>query len=42
VTSPTFAWVAGGIACMIVVAVAGTAVRPFWRYDAQAVLAADP
>ncbi|HEY6742204.1 MAG TPA: MFS transporter [Lapillicoccus sp.] len=34
VTSPTFSWVAGGIACMAVVAVAGLLVRPFWRYDA--------
>ncbi len=33
VTSPTFSWVAGGIACMAVVIVAGLAVRPFWRYD---------
>lgn len=31
---PTFSWVAGGIACMAVVAVAGVFVRPFWRYDA--------
>src|SRR3954452_18303738 len=34
-TSTTFAWVGGGIACMVVVAVAGVLVRPFWRYDAQ-------
>jgi MFS family permease len=34
VTSPTFSWVAGGLACMAVVAVAGLLVRPFWRYDA--------
>jgi MFS family permease len=33
VTSPTFSWVAGGIACMAVVLVAGLLVRPFWRYD---------
>ena len=33
VTSPTFSWVAGGIACMAVVIVAGLLVRPFWRYD---------
>jgi MFS family permease len=32
----TFSWVGGGIACMIVVAVAGVLVRPFWRYDAKA------
>ena len=36
VTSPTFSWVGGGIACMVVVAVAGVLVRPFWRYDAAA------
>jgi MFS family permease len=35
VSSPTFAWVAGGIACMVVVAIAGVLVRPFWRYDAS-------
>jgi hypothetical protein len=34
-TSPQFSWVAGGIACMVVVAVAGVLVRPFWRYDAR-------
>jgi MFS family permease len=34
-TSPTFSWVGGGIACMLVVAVAGFLVRPFWRYDAK-------
>jgi MFS family permease len=33
VTSPTFSWVAGGVACMAVVLVAGLLVRPFWRYD---------
>ncbi|HKC27190.1 MAG TPA: MFS transporter [Jatrophihabitans sp.] len=35
-TSTTFSWVGGGIACMVVVAIAGTLVRPFWRYDARA------
>jgi MFS family permease len=34
-TNPTFSWVGGGIACMVVVAVAGFLVRPFWRYDAK-------
>jgi MFS family permease len=34
-TSTTFSWVGGGIACMVVVAVAGVLVRPFWRYDAR-------
>ena len=33
VTNPTFSWVAGGVACMAVVMVAGLLVRPFWRYD---------
>ncbi len=33
VTNPTFSWVAGGVACMAVVIVAGLLVRPFWRYD---------
>ncbi len=33
VTNPTVSWVAGGIACVAVVAVAGLVVRPFWRYD---------
>jgi MFS family permease len=36
-TSTTFSWVGGGIACMIVVAIAGVLVRPFWRYDARRV-----
>ena len=35
VTSPTFSWVAGGVACMVVVAVAGVLVRPFWTYDTR-------
>jgi MFS family permease len=35
-TSTTFSWVGGGIACMVVVAIAGRLVRPFWRYDARA------
>jgi MFS family permease len=33
ITSVTFSWVAGGVACMAVVLVAGLLVRPFWRYD---------
>jgi MFS family permease len=33
VTTPTFSWVAGGVACMAVVLVAGLMVRSFWRYD---------
>ncbi|MDT4917537.1 MAG: hypothetical protein QOH89_2237 [Pseudonocardiales bacterium] len=35
-TSTTFSWVGGGIVCMVVVAVTGVLVRPFWRYDARA------
>jgi MFS family permease len=35
VTSVQFSWVAGGLACAVVVAIAGVAVRPFWRYDAS-------
>lgn len=34
-------WVGGGLACVIVVAVAGVLVRPFWTYDASRVVA-DP
>jgi len=34
-TGPTFSWVAGGVACMVVVAIAGVLVRPFWNYDAH-------
>lgn len=29
-------WVGGGLACIVVVLVAGVAVRRFWRYDARA------
>ena len=42
VTSPTFSWVAGGVACMLVVAVAGVLVRPFWHYDVRAGGSAEP
>jgi MFS family permease len=41
VTSTTFSWVGGGIACMAVVAVAGFLVRPFWRYNAAEHAAAE-
>ncbi|MGN6606966.1 MAG: MFS transporter [Jatrophihabitans sp.] len=34
-SSPQFSWVAGGVACMAVVAVAGYLVRPFWNYDTR-------
>ncbi|MDT4891858.1 MAG: hypothetical protein QOE97_893 [Pseudonocardiales bacterium] len=39
-TSVEFSWVAGGIACMAVVIVAGFVARPFWQYDARAPRAA--
>ena len=35
-TSNGVAWVGGGVACMVVVAIAGVLVRPFWKYDAAA------
>jgi MFS family permease len=41
-TSTTFSWVGGGIACMVVVAIAGVLVRPFWRYDARAAHPPEP
>jgi MFS family permease len=31
----TASWTGGGIACVVVVLIAGIAVRPFWRYDAS-------
>jgi MFS family permease len=34
-SSPEFSWVAGGIACVVVVALAGYLVRSFWLYDAR-------
>ncbi|MEO7060116.1 MAG: MFS transporter [Lapillicoccus sp.] len=34
-TGPTVSWVAGGVACILVVVVGGLLVRPFWRYDTQ-------
>jgi MFS family permease len=33
-TNVTFSWVAGGVVCMVVVAIVGVLVRPFWHYDA--------
>ena len=39
-TTATVSWVAGGILCAGLVAVLGVLVRPFWRYDAHARLAA--
>jgi MFS family permease len=38
-TSVTVSWVGGGLACMVVVLVAGVLVRPFWRYDSRAATA---
>ncbi|MCW2758282.1 MAG: putative arabinose efflux permease, family [Nocardioidaceae bacterium] len=38
----TVAWVGGGIACIVVVAIAGFLVRPFWTYDASVVEPVDP
>jgi MFS family permease len=35
VSSPEFSWVAGGVACVLVVALAGWLVRSFWNYDAR-------
>jgi MFS family permease len=35
-STPEFSWVAGGLACIVVVLVAGYLVRPFWRYDSRA------
>ncbi len=35
-TSPAVSWVGGGLVCMVVVGIAGVAVRPFWRYDGRA------
>ncbi|SDI97433.1 Predicted arabinose efflux permease, MFS family [Frankineae bacterium MT45] len=36
-TSATFSWVAGGLACIVVVLIAGVMVRPFWNYRTDAV-----
>jgi MFS family permease len=33
-TNVTFSWVFGGIACAVVVLIAGVLVRPFWNYSA--------
>jgi MFS family permease len=38
-TGATFSWVAGGVACAVLAAIAGFAVRGFWRYDGHAALA---
>ncbi|MCX8256505.1 MAG: hypothetical protein OTI36_21195, partial [Beijerinckiaceae bacterium] len=36
VTGATVSWVAGGIACVVVVLVSALLVRSFWTYDASA------
>jgi MFS family permease len=41
VTSPQFSWVFGGIACVVVVAIGGFVVRPFWNYDTRVDHASD-
>lgn len=41
-TGPTVSWVAGGMLCAVVVLIAGTAVRPFWRYDTRRESVAEP
>jgi MFS family permease len=41
VSTPEFSWVAGGLACIVVVVVVGYLVRPFWRYDSRAAEPAD-
>ncbi len=38
----TASWAGGGAICVVIVMVAALAVRPFWRYDAKAVVPADP
>lgn len=37
VTSPTFSWVVGGVACIAVVVASGVLVRSFWCYDTDEV-----
>ncbi|MCU1658856.1 MAG: putative arabinose efflux permease, family [Pseudonocardiales bacterium] len=37
VAGVTFSWVGGGVACIVVVLIAGPAVRRFWRYNARPV-----
>jgi hypothetical protein len=40
-STPEFSWVAGGLMCIVVVAVVGYLVRPFWRYDTRMTEPAD-
>jgi MFS family permease len=35
VTTPQFSWVFGGVACIVVVGIAGVLVKPFWNYDTR-------
>ncbi|MDQ1691762.1 MAG: hypothetical protein QOH56_1308 [Pseudonocardiales bacterium] len=37
-TTVTFSWVGGGLICAVLVLIAAVLVRPFWRYDAHAVV----
>ena len=32
-TTATISWVAGGVACVVVVVIAASLAKPFWRYD---------
>jgi hypothetical protein len=38
VSGVTVSWVGGGLLCAAAVMIAGRFVRPFWRYDARAVI----
>jgi MFS family permease len=40
-TNPTFSWVAGGVACAVLVLVVAPLVRPFWHYDTHDTIPAD-
>ena len=41
-TTLTIAWSGMAVACIVLVAVAALAVRPFWRYDARRAGDLDP
>jgi MFS family permease len=34
-TTATISWVGGGVACVVVVVIAASLARPFWRYDGR-------
>jgi hypothetical protein len=36
VTTVSFSWIFGGLACAVVVVIAGVLVRPFWNYNGVA------